>query len=277
MPSTSPSSAPLNSIWNSIMSKTFFRKEKKESLDIKTPSTSTSSSGESSRARGNIHTLDSIPDSSASTANAASPRPSINVHSLSYSVSWGMFLLNLLPLAAWIIPSQFAAFYLTIALPIAFSVIVLEMIVQKIRNQPVDPRRWLDLLSIMVIGGVGYFIQTELLLKLQFTITATLMTGTLLLSELFGKTALIKSMFSGLDLHNLSEGNWSQLSLSSAEFLGAAAALNAIVAQTCSNKIWFCLNLGLPILTALFRLDQLEWAKSQRHYGELQPQAGALA
>ncbi len=212
--------------------------------------------------RGVVHSPADSPVIPSSEANPQMSR-GIETHrdsSVSYSLPWGPLALSFLSTAALIMPGQFAVFCLAAAMPIALGITVLQMVAQKRQNQSINPRLWLDLMSIMVMGGIGYFVQNTFIVKLTFTIINALTGGALLLSEWFWKNALIKSIFPGLVPLNLNEQSWTTLNRSLAGVLGASAALSGVIAYTCSDGIWFCSTLGLAIFQALFLSNQFDWA-----------------
>ncbi len=162
--------------------------------------------------------------------------------------SW-KYLLGLFPMVAYFVAAEFADLY--VATAIAIGSVILQMIWQQTQDQHIPFALWIQLAVSVVMGGVGFFFQNPLLIKLIPTITSILIGGVLLLSECFGKNDFIKHIIKSAI--TLSKDSRAKLSLSYAVLFIGLGALNTIIACTVSNRTWLLFSLlGAPILATFF-------------------------
>jgi len=108
---------------------------------------------------------------------------------------------------------------------------------------------------VIIFGGLGLYLQSELFVKIKPTIIYCLFGGALLVCLALGKP-LMGYVFDAA--FRLTDEGWRKLSLRWGLFFIAAAALNIVVLKYASNDIWVAFHsFGMIPITFLFTFAQV--------------------
>jgi len=162
--------------------------------------------------------------------------------------------LEYLPLIVFFVVWKLAGLYwATGALIIASAI---QLIVFKIKKEPIPKRNWVFFGLIAVFGGLTIFFQDEAFIKWKVTIINGIFAIGLLISRYaFNKNA-IKELLS--EAINLPENIWDRLNIAWSGFFALCAILNLYIAFNFSLETWVNFKVfGLMGLTFAFAIGSV--------------------
>lgn len=166
------------------------------------------------------------------------------------------FLFDIFPILLFFAAFKFFGIY--VATATAMGATLLQVLYLFAFGKKIEYMLWVNLGIITFFGGLTIFLHNEIFIKWKPTILYTLFATALLVSDIYFKKNLLKTMMrSGIELP---ESAWRVMNFSWAGFFGALAILNLFVAYTFPTETWVNFKLFWLIgLTFLFVIIQSVW------------------
>ena len=165
-------------------------------------------------------------------------------------------LFDLFPVILFFVAFKIQGIY--VATSVAIAATVAQIIWTKWRHGKVDTMLWVSFAIIGVFGGATLLLHDETFIKWKPTVLYWLFSVILLVSNLFFKKNLMRSLLQekiALPLHI-----WHRLNLSWSLFFAAIGFINLYVAFNYSTDDWVNFKLfGFTALMAVFILAQSVW------------------
>ena len=165
-------------------------------------------------------------------------------------------LFDLFPVILFFVAFKIQGIYVATAVAIAAT--VAQIIWTKWRHGKVDTMLWVSFAIIGVFGGATLLLHDETFIKWKPTVLYWLFSAILLISNLFFKKNLMRSLLQekiALPLHI-----WNRLNLSWSLFFAAIGFINLYVAFNYSTDDWVNFKLfGFTGLMVVFILAQSMW------------------
>ncbi len=150
----------------------------------------------------------------------------------------------------------------------AIVVSLVQVLFNLVTRRPISRMFLMSVVLIIVFGGMTLYFHNEMFIKWKPTILYLLMGGALAVQMLRGKLTL-KSVFSTVEDLELSDARWRTIDRLSLVFCLFLAALNLLVAYTCSTEIWVNFKLfGLMGLTLLFTIALSVFIATSKPHGQ---------
>jgi intracellular septation protein len=166
------------------------------------------------------------------------------------------FLFDIFPIFLFFIAFKFWGIYVATGVAIAAS--VLQIIYLFLRKKKIEYTNWLNVVIIVVFGGLTLLLHNEIFIKWKPTILYALFAIVLFGGDMFYKKNLVRAMISST--LELPEAVWKKLNWIWIGFFAALAILNIVIAYTFSTDIWVDFKLfGLVGLTIVFVVAQSVW------------------
>ncbi len=144
------------------------------------------------------------------------------------------FLFDLFPILLFFIAYKFGGIYVATAVSIAASALQVAFLL--LRRKKVDMMMWVSLGIILVLGGATLVSHDENFIKWKPTALYWIFASALLLSPIFFKKNIIRSMLAEKIV--LPETTWRKLNLSWVAFFIAMGVVNRYVALNYSTYVW---------------------------------------
>ncbi len=144
------------------------------------------------------------------------------------------FLFDLFPILLFFIAYKFGGIYVATAVSIAASALQVAFLL--LRRKKVDMMMWVSLGIILVLGGATLVSHDENFIKWKPTALYWIFASALLLSPIFFKKNIIRSMLAEKIV--LPETTWRKLNLSWVAFFIAMGVVNRYVALNYSTSVW---------------------------------------
>ncbi len=173
------------------------------------------------------------------------------------------FLFDIFPILLFFVAFKFFGIY--VATGVAMGATILQVLYLSAFGKKIEYMLWVNLGVITLFGGLTIFLHNEIFIKWKPTILYAFFASALLVSDLFFKKNLMKTILkTGMEIP---EPAWKKLNLSWALFFVVLATLNIFVAYTFPTETWVNFKLfGLIGLTFLFVIIQSVWLASvSRH------------
>lgn len=173
------------------------------------------------------------------------------------------FLFDIFPILLFFVAFKFFGIY--VATGVAMGATILQVLYLSAFGKKIEYMLWVNLGVITLFGGLTIFLHNEIFIKWKPTILYAFFASALLISDLFFKKNLMKTILkTGMEIP---EPAWKKLNLSWALFFVVLATLNIFVAYTFPTETWVNFKLfGLIGLTFLFVIIQSVWLASvSRH------------
>lgn len=169
------------------------------------------------------------------------------------------FLFDIFPILLFFAAFKFFGIYVGTA--VAMGATVIQVIFLLALKKKIEYMLWINLGVITFFGGLTIFLHNEIFIKWKPTILYAFFASGLLVSEIYFKKNLLKSLMkTGIELP---DEVWKKTNLIWAMFFVALAVLNVLVVYNFSTETWVNFKLfGLVGLTFLFVIMQSFWLSS---------------
>ncbi len=166
------------------------------------------------------------------------------------------FLFDIFPILLFFVAFKFFGIY--VATAVAMGATILQVLYLLAFKKKIEYMLWVNLGIITFFGGLTIFLHNEIFIKWKPTILYAFFATALLISDLYFKKNLMKTLIqSGI---NIPDSAWKVMNFSWAGFFGVLAVLNLFVAYTFPTETWVNFKLfGLVGITFLFVIIQSFW------------------
>ena len=165
------------------------------------------------------------------------------------------FLFDLFPVLV------FFAVYTATDIFVATAAMIVATLVQvvwlRMRQRPIPPMMWVTLAIVTIFGGLTIYFNDNRFMLWKPTVLYWLFSMALVISVLFFKRNLIRTMLAEADLR-LPDPVWKRLNWAWVIFFGLAGVLNLYVAFNYPEPTWVkAKTFGFPALMFLFIVGQM--------------------
>ena len=165
-------------------------------------------------------------------------------------------LFDIFPVLLFFVAFKFFGIY--VATGVAMGATLFQVLYLSAFKKKIEYMLWVNLGIIIFFGGLTIFLHNEIFIKWKPTVLYAFFAFALLISDLFFKKNLMKTIIR-TDIE-IPDSAWRVMNFSWAGFFVALAVLNIFVAYTFPTETWVNFKLfGLVGLTFLFVIIQSVW------------------